>query len=146
MDCGTYTRPELRYIYASQLQGVQNRRKIGVPIRVPNELFIKVSFWGVFVCTVCVYASQCTVPVFGVYIRVPTTHPPCEFEVFYGFWGCFGVFWGQILGFWVVFWWILWFFGEFWWFFVLLGGFGVEFFFSIDVMTMDHFAAEYFCF
>ena len=114
--CGTYTRPELRYIYASQLQGVQNRCKIGVPIRVPNELFIKVSVWGVFVCTVRVYASQCTVPVFGVYIRVPTTHPPVNSRYSMGFGAVLGCFGAKSWGF-------GWFFGGFYGFLVSFGGF-----------------------
>jgi len=66
------TRPELRYIYASQL-GVPNyASQIDVPIRVPNELFIKVQF-GVPTCSVCSCASQTTRPELRVQIRVPTT-------------------------------------------------------------------------
>src|SRR5918996_2370328 len=65
-------------IYASQL-GVPNwciytRPKLECPIRVPNELFIKVKFWG------CILASQIVGIVQGivqcivqyVHIRVPT--------------------------------------------------------------------------
>src|ERR1041384_2213412 len=86
-NCGTYTRPNFVYGYASQ---------IDVPIRVPNELFIKVLVvrivcirvpnWCTYtrpkltsryasrmsyllrdwLCVLCVYASQ-----IGVRIRVP---------------------------------------------------------------------------
>ena len=63
-------------IYASQIR-VPNWRpryasQIDVPIRVPNELFIKVQF-GVPTCSVCSCASQTTRPELRVQIRVPTT-------------------------------------------------------------------------
>ena len=71
-----YTRPELRYIYASQLHTPRFDPQIGVPIRVPNELFIKVSVWGV--CSVvCVYTRpNYTPPCFGCILGYIVQTPP----------------------------------------------------------------------
>lgn len=52
--------------YASRMASQITRPKIGVLIRVPNELFIKVQDLGVhlctLMCTVCEYASQIARP------------------------------------------------------------------------------------